>query len=135
MKFVLIFYIPYGSVCFNRNIAIEKMGTTKAEIFNLRQNLLAARLKGLAHPARIAIIEALLARKACVCGEIVDEVGLAQSTVSQHLKALKDAGIIKGNIDGTSVCYCIDIAVWTEMQKDFAQLFQKHVPDNPCCSY
>lgn len=84
------------------------MGTTKTEIFSPEQNNIASIAKVLAHPARIAIIELLSRTEGCVCGEIVDEIGLAQATISQHLKELKKAGIIKGNIDGTSVCYCID---------------------------
>jgi ArsR family transcriptional regulator len=69
---------------------------------------LARLAKALGHPARVAIIRLLLRRDACVCGEIVDELPLAQSTVSQHLKQLKDAGLIRGEVDGPRVCYCID---------------------------
>jgi DNA-binding transcriptional ArsR family regulator len=109
------------------------MGTTKTEKFTERQNLLALRIKALAHPARIAIVEELLAQRSCVCGELVTEVGLAQSTVSQHLKALKEAGIIKGNIEGTSVCYCIDDDVWRQMAADFTHFFKEHKPGTQCC--
>jgi DNA-binding transcriptional ArsR family regulator len=109
------------------------MGTSKTEIFNRRQNLLALRLRALAHPARIAIIEELLARDACVCGELVSQVGLAQSTVSQHLKALKAAGIIKGKVSGSSVCYCIDSDVWEELTASFTHFFKYHKPGTQCC--
>ncbi len=72
--------------------------------------------KALAHPARIAIIQYLFARRSCVCGDIVDVVGLAQPTISQHLKELKSAGLIKGSVEGTSVCYCIDQKNWSVMK-------------------
>ncbi len=84
------------------------MGTTKTEHFSQQQIHMATMAKALGHPARIAILEHLFKIKTCVCGDIVDEIGLAQATISQHLKALKDAGLIKGITEGTSVCYCID---------------------------
>jgi ArsR family transcriptional regulator len=69
---------------------------------------LAALAKAVAHPARVQIIRLLLQKTACVCGDIVDELPLAQSTVSQHLKVLKEAGLIRGEVDGPRVCYCIE---------------------------
>lgn len=84
------------------------MGITKSESFTEAQNNLANQLKALAHPARIAIIEYLLKTNSCICGDIVNELPLSQATVSQHLKELKQAGLIKGNIEGNSICYCID---------------------------
>jgi DNA-binding transcriptional ArsR family regulator len=84
------------------------MGATKADFFTEQQNKMAAIAKALGHPARIAIIEYLLKVNECICGDIVNELPLAQPTVSQHLKELKNAGLIKGNIDGNSICYCID---------------------------
>ena len=69
---------------------------------------LAALARALGHPARVQIIRLLVRRDACVCGDIVDELPLAQSTVSQHLKVLKDAGLVKGEIDGPRVCYCVE---------------------------
>jgi len=84
------------------------MGLTKSEQFTDRQNELSVLAKAMGHPARIAIIEYLLSVNACVCGDIVEVVPLAQATVSQHLKELKNAGLIKGSIEGTSICYCID---------------------------
>ncbi len=76
------------------------MGLTKTEIFTDEQNKLATMLKALAHPARIAILEQIIKANACICGELVDELGLAQATISQHLKELKNAGIIQGTIEG-----------------------------------
>lgn len=84
------------------------MGTTKTEQFTKEQNHLASLAKAIAHPARIAILEHLYTVKSCVCGDIVNEIDLAQATISQHLKALKEARLITGNISGTNVCYCID---------------------------
>ncbi|MEO1053198.1 MAG: metalloregulator ArsR/SmtB family transcription factor [Bacteroidota bacterium] len=109
------------------------MGTTKTESFNIGQNTMANLAKAFAHPARIAIIEYLLKVNSCVCGDIVDELPLSQSTVSQHLKALKSAGIIMGNIEGTSVCYCIDRSKWMEAKKEFELLFNKLPEDFGCC--
>ena len=84
------------------------MGATKTEHFTDKQNQIATIAKALGHPARIAIIEYLMQVNECICGDIVNELPLAQATVSQHLKELKNAGIIKGNIEGNSICYCID---------------------------
>lgn len=94
------------------------MGASKTEEFSKRQNDIAILLKALAHPARIAIIEYLLKTNTCVCGDIVAELPLAQSTVSQHLKELKLAGLIKGEIEGPAVCYCINERTWIKF-KDF----------------
>ena len=84
------------------------MGATKTEHFTEEQNEIAMLAKALGHPARIAIIEYLANVDSCICGDIVKELPLAQPTVSQHLKELKNAGLIKGNIEGNSICYCID---------------------------
>jgi DNA-binding transcriptional ArsR family regulator len=84
------------------------MGITKTDFFTSKQNQLANLAKALANPARIAIVEYLLKVDSCICGDIVEELPIAQSTVSQHLKELKQAGLIKGNIDGASICYCVD---------------------------
>jgi DNA-binding transcriptional ArsR family regulator len=84
------------------------MGISKSSHFNEQQNTLANIAKALGHPARLAIVEYLLKQKECVCGDIVSELPLAQATVSQHLKELKTAGIIKGNIEGNSICYCLN---------------------------
>lgn len=84
------------------------MGASKSESFSEEHNQLAILFKALSHPARIAIIEYLLDVDTCICGDIVNELPLAQPTVSQHLSALKNAGIIKGNIEGTAICYCLN---------------------------
>src|ERR1700752_4456846 len=84
------------------------MGATKTENFTDRQNEIANIARALGHPARVAIIEHLLKIKSCICGDIVDELPLAQPTISQHLKELKNDGLINGNVKGTSICYCID---------------------------
>lgn len=115
-----------------RNIAIN-MGLTKSEIFTNKQNKLALLFKALAHPARIAIIQQLLKADACICGELVGELGLAQSTISQHLKELKNAGLIKGTVDGVSVCYCIDEKVWNSIKPEVEGLFKSCSVKNNYC--
>ncbi|MBK8699842.1 MAG: winged helix-turn-helix transcriptional regulator [Saprospiraceae bacterium] len=95
------------------------MGITKSEIFTEKQNLLATYFKVLAHPARIAILQLLMEKSDCVCGGLSDSIGLAQPTISQHLKELKSIGLIQGNIAGTSVCYCIN----QEKLKEITWLF------------
>jgi len=110
------------------------MGATKTDHFTQEQNELATLAKALGHPARIAIIEHLVKVGSCICGEIVNELPLAQPTVSQHLKELKNAGLIKGNIEGTAVCYCIDDARFEKIK-----MFFEHVitsadnKKNNCC--
>jgi DNA-binding transcriptional ArsR family regulator len=84
------------------------MGITKSDEFALRDNKIAKYCKALAHPARVAILQLLIKKQSCMCGDIVDELPLSQSTVSQHLKELKESGLIKGEIEGAKVCYCID---------------------------
>src|SRR5687767_6589111 len=108
------------------------MGATKSFQFSSRENKLAAYAKALAHPARIAILQFLIKLKSCVCGDIVDELPLSQSTVSQHLKELKEAGLVKGNISGTSVCYCIDEANWEKAKAAIGNLFESYEGQN-CC--
>lgn len=108
------------------------MGLTKAEIFTEKQNKLAQMMKALAHPARIAIIQQLIKADACICGDLVDELGLAQATISQHLKELKNAGLIQGTIEGTSVCYCIDPKVWNQYKATFEGFFITY-KDKNCC--
>jgi predicted transcriptional regulator len=99
------------------------MGLTKTEIFTAKQNKLATMMKALAHPARIAIIQYLIKADTCVCGELVEEFGLAQPTISQHLKELKNAGLIKGTIEGASICYCIEAGTWAQYKKEFDTFF------------
>jgi DNA-binding transcriptional ArsR family regulator len=108
------------------------MGLTKTEEFTKAQNDLAAITKALGHPARIAIIQFLIKAKSCICGDIVDQLPLSQSTVSQHLGELKKAGLIKGDIDGPSVCYCIDQKAWEKAKKILGDLFESYQGQN-CC--
>lgn len=110
------------------------MGITKSDCFTERQNELSVLTKALGHPARIAIIEYLLKVDSCICGDIVNELPLAQPTVSQHLKELKNAGLIKGNIEGTSICYCINEAGFEKI-KSFFRLVSNHLEKNKkeCC--
>ncbi len=92
------------------------MGLTKTQIFDDRQNKLAILFKVLAHPARIAILQYISSQKGCICNDIVEEIGLAQPTISQHLKELKSIDLIKGEIEGKKVCYCINLDKWKEIQ-------------------
>ncbi|RYF95160.1 MAG: ArsR family transcriptional regulator [Chitinophagaceae bacterium] len=109
------------------------MGITKTEIFNDKQNKLASMMKALGHPARIAIIQHVVKANACICGDLVQELGLAQATISQHLKELKNVGIIQGTIEGTSVCYCIDPKVWKQYQQAFELFFGSYKGATECC--
>lgn len=110
------------------------MGLTKTDQFTERQNEVASLAKAIGHPARVAIIEHLLKENSCVCGSIVDALPLAQATVSQHLKELKTAGIIKGNIEGTSICYCINEVTWNKFKDILSALFEEYeLSKNKCC--
>jgi predicted transcriptional regulator len=109
------------------------MGLTKSEIFTEEQNHLAAMLKALAHPARIAILEHIIKANACICGDLVNELGLAQATISQHLKELKNAGLIQGTIEGVSVCYCIEPKAWAKLQGKLGIFFQSYKDVSTCC--
>jgi DNA-binding transcriptional ArsR family regulator len=108
------------------------MGLAKTEEFTIEQNDLAALAKALGHPARIAILQFLIKQKSCVCGEIVDELPLSQSTVSQHLSELKKVGLIKGDIEGPKVCYCIDTKAWSRMKENLSILMDSY-EDPSCC--
>ncbi|RSC95244.1 ArsR/SmtB family transcription factor [Tenacibaculum singaporense] len=109
------------------------MGLTKSEIFTEEQNQLATIAKVLGHPARIAIIQHLFKLNSCVCGDLVNEIGLAQPTISQHLKELKKVGIIKGTIEGTSVCYCINPSTWKEIKTLLSSFLNLDVNNQSCC--
>ena len=89
--------------------------------------------KAIAHPARIAILQQLVKTNACVCGGLVEELGLAQPTISQHLKELKNAGIIVGTVEGTSVCYCINPKIWKQYQQFFTEFFIEIKSEESCC--
>lgn len=106
----------------------------KAEDFSLLDVDLAKYAKSLSHPARVAILKLLIQKQTCICGDIVDELPLAQSTVSQHLKVLKEAGLIKGEIEGSTVCYCIDEKEWAIAKNIFQELFVGYQPlSGNCC--
>lgn len=109
------------------------MGLAKSEIFNNTQNAIATYAKAFAHPARVAIIQYLFKTNSCVCGDIVDQVGLAQSTISQHLKELKYLGLIKGTVEGTSVCYCINPETWGEMKTLLSNFINQDINPANCC--
>ncbi|MCM5663329.1 ArsR/SmtB family transcription factor [Galbibacter mesophilus] len=109
------------------------MGVTRTEIFTEKQNEIAKIAKVIGHPARVAILQYLIKTNSCVCGDLVDEIGLAQPTISQHLKELKNVGVIKGTISGTSVCYCIDTENWNELTSGLLELISFNVADNNSC--
>lgn len=122
MKFQLIY----------RNIAMD-MGLTKTEMFTAEQNQLAQLLKAMAHPARIAILQRILVSNTCICGDLVEELGLAQATISQHLKELKNAGIIQGTIEGVSVCYCINPVTWKLLETQIGAFLGSYKAGAICC--
>ncbi|MBB6500719.1 ArsR/SmtB family transcription factor [Pedobacter cryoconitis] len=109
------------------------MGLTKTEIFTAEQNKIATLLKAMAHPARIAILQSIIKANACICGDLVDELGLAQATISQHLRELKNAGLIQGTIEGVSVCYCIHPENWKLLQNQLNAFFAAYIPQKNCC--
>ncbi len=109
------------------------MGITKTEIFTEQQNGLAVLLKALAHPARIAILQHIIKANACICGDLVEELGLAQATISQHLKELKNAGLIQGTIEGVSTCYCIEPKAWAKLQNELNMFFSSYSEPKMCC--
>jgi DNA-binding transcriptional ArsR family regulator len=110
------------------------MGVTKTDNYTRELTDLASISKVLGHPARVAILDHISKATGCICGDLVDEIGLAQATISQHLRELKSVGIIKGNIEGTSVCYCLDYTVWNNYHQklnDFSELLNSR--NNSCC--
>jgi ArsR family transcriptional regulator len=109
------------------------MGASKTDHFTDSQNEIAILTKALAHPARIAIIEYLLEVKTCICGDIVNELPLAQPTVSQHLKELKNAGLIKGNIEGNAICYCVNEDAIEKLNTYINTISTKLLKRNTCC--
>ncbi|MDG1660465.1 metalloregulator ArsR/SmtB family transcription factor [uncultured Winogradskyella sp.] len=109
------------------------MGLVKSEIFTEKQNKISQLAKAFAHPARVAILQHIFNTNTCICGDLVEEIGLAQSTISQHLKELKNIGLITGNIEGTSVCYCIDNTKWSEMKNTLHQFLNQDILNNNCC--
>jgi DNA-binding transcriptional ArsR family regulator len=109
------------------------VGISKTEEFTVKQNIIARYAKAFAHPARVAIIELLIKKQSCICGDIVDDIPLSQSTVSQHLKELKEAGLIKGTVDGVKTCYCINEKEWNAAKNYFSLLLNSHISNNDCC--
>ena len=109
------------------------MGLAKTEMFSDQQNEIALYAKVFGHPARVSIIQHLFKIDFCVCGDLVNEIGLAQPTISQHLKELKNLGLIKGNIEGTSVCYCIDTENWSKMKEIMFQFLNQEISNKEDC--
>lgn len=103
------------------------MGLTKTDIYTNEQNRIASIAKVIGHPARVAILQHLIKAQSCICGEIVDEIGLSQPTISQHLREMKSIGLIRGEVDGTKVCYCIDPEVFAEFRNIFANVFEQEI--------
>lgn len=108
------------------------MGITRTDIFSDEHNQLATYFKVLGHPARIAILQYIIDQKTCICNDLVEELGLAQATISQHLKELKSIGILQGCIEGKSICYCIEENVWKQLKYAFASFFQQNVKTKKC---
>ena len=108
------------------------MGITKSQIFSEEQNQLAKVAKVLGHPARIAILNHIINSNSCICNDLVDEIGLAQATISQHLKELKSIGIVSGTIEGKSICYCINNTRWVEIQQKITQFFNSFNCNGSC---
>lgn len=109
------------------------MGLAKTEMFTDKQNEISLFAKVFGHPARVAILEHLFRIDSCVCGDLVSEIGLAQPTISQHLKELKHLGLIKGNVEGTSVCYCINTENWVKMKVVMLRFLDQDIPKPDCC--
>ncbi|MEQ8474303.1 MAG: metalloregulator ArsR/SmtB family transcription factor [Marinoscillum sp.] len=110
------------------------MGVTKTDLFSQVQNDIAVAAKAFSHPARVAIIQYLLKSNACINGDLVLELGLAQATISQHLRELKEIGIIQGTIEGSRISYCINPDRWGQIKNQFNQIFdQFESPKGQCC--
>lgn len=109
------------------------MGVTKTSLYDPALNEMAKIAKVLGHPARVSILQYISRVDGCICGNIVDEVGLAQATISQHLKELKSIGLIKGTVEGNSICYCIDYKAWKGVKSKFNQFFENVLAGESCC--
>ena len=107
------------------------MGTSKTHYFTENQNQMAQVAKVMAHPARIAILEYISRQEGCICNDLVDEIGLAQATISQHLNEIKKIGLLKGTFEGKNLCYCINKDRWSELQLQFSTFFS-NIHQN-CC--
>ena len=109
------------------------MGVSKTGMFTDRQNAIALLAKAFGHPARVAIIQHLFKVNACICGDLVHEIGLSQPTISQHLKELKNLGLIRGTVEGPRVCYCIDKDNWQKMKLLITEFLDQDLSDMDCC--
>jgi len=109
------------------------MGVSKTELFTDRHNEIAALAKALGHPARVAILELMTEIEGCICGDLAEETGLAQPTVSQHLAVLKQVGLIRGTIKGTRKCYCIDPVRWNTFKNMITDFLSQSTVVNECC--
>ncbi len=111
------------------------MGVTRTDLFTDLDNEIALTAKAFAHPARVAILHFLLKSNACVNGDLVQEIGLAQATISQHLRELKGIGIIQGTIEGSRVSYCINPERWAEIKNQFLNMFDQYPSpsEQDCC--
>ncbi|TXF74850.1 ArsR/SmtB family transcription factor [Chryseobacterium sp.] len=109
------------------------MGSSKTEKFTEEQNKIALFAKVFGHPARVAILQHLFKINACICGDLVNEIGLAQPTISQHLKELKILGLIKGTVEGTSVCYCINNENWLAMKTVMTEFLDQDLTESQDC--
>jgi ArsR family transcriptional regulator len=109
------------------------MGLAKTEMFTDQQNEIALLAKVFGHPARVAILQQLFKIDGCYCGDLVNEIGLAQPTISQHLKELKQVGLIKGNVEGTSICYCIHAENWTKMKATILPFLNQDISNKEDC--
>jgi DNA-binding transcriptional ArsR family regulator len=109
------------------------VGLTKSEKFTKEQNDISTFAKAFAHPARVAILQHLFKIDTCFCGDLVNEIGLAQPTISQHLKELKQQGLIQGTIEGTSVCYCINKENWNAMKGTLSLFLDQDLPQKTNC--
>ena len=99
------------------------MGVSKTHIFSEKHNQIASMAKVLSHPARVAILEYISRQECCICNDLVDEIGLAQATISQHLNEIKKIGLLQGTYEGKNLCYCIDQQRWLELQEAFHNFF------------
>ncbi len=108
------------------------MGVTRTDLFTEDQNHLATLARTIGHPARIAILQHLINSNSCINSDLVQELGLAQATISQHLKELKNTGLIRGTVEGTSMCYCIDPDQWKVARAKVLDFFDR-LPENPDC--
>jgi DNA-binding transcriptional ArsR family regulator len=109
------------------------MGVTKTDLYSETENTIAILAKAFAHPARVAILNHLFKIDTCICGDLVEEIGLAQATISQHLRELKSIDLIQGNIEGTSVCYCINRSKWYETKTLMHAFLNQDQTHKNCC--